>query len=42
VSVLLILIWWPLIDERPQDAKWISAEERDDIVARIAADSAAG
>jgi MFS family permease len=41
VSVLLILIWWPLIDERPQDAKWISAEERDHIVSRIAAEEKA-
>jgi MFS family permease len=41
VSVLLILIWWPLIDERPRDAKWISAEERDYIVSRIAAEEKA-
>lgn len=36
VSVMLILLWWPLIDERPRDAKWISPEERDHIVSRIA------
>ncbi|MBV8094443.1 MAG: MFS transporter, partial [Acetobacteraceae bacterium] len=36
-SMLLILVWWPLIDERPQTAKWISAEERDYLVTRIAA-----
>ncbi len=41
VSVLLILIWWPLIDERPQDAKWISREEREYIVSRIGAEEKA-
>lgn len=37
VSVLLILVWWPLIDERPQQAKWISPEERDYLVTSITA-----
>jgi MFS family permease len=35
VSILLILLWWPLIDESPEKAKWISREERDYLVARI-------
>lgn len=37
VSLLLILVWWPLIDETPAEAKWISAAERDYITTRIAA-----
>jgi MFS family permease len=36
VSVLLVLLWWPLIDESPNQAKWISPEERDYINGRIA------
>jgi MFS family permease len=34
VSVLLLAVWWPLIDDRPQDAKWISPEERDYLLSR--------
>ncbi len=41
VSVLLILVWWPLIDERPRDAKWITPAERDYIETRIAAEEKA-
>jgi MFS family permease len=29
VSLLLMLIWFPLIANRPADAKWISVEERE-------------
>jgi len=36
VSVLLIFIWWPLIDESPEKAKWISPEERNYISTRLA------
>jgi len=34
VSLLLLLIWWPFIDDRPEDAKWISKEERDYLIMR--------
>jgi MFS family permease len=37
ISVLLILVWWPLVEESPAQAKWISAAERDYITTRIAA-----
>ena len=37
-SMLLVFVWWPLIDERPQHAKWISEEERTYITDRIAAE----
>ncbi|MDR3531392.1 MAG: MFS transporter [Rhodopila sp.] len=37
ISVLLILVWWPLVDESPAQAKWISAAERDYINTRVAA-----
>lgn len=36
VSLLLILAWWPLIDENPQSAKWLSKEERDYLVTTLA------
>lgn len=29
ISFLLIFVWWPLISDRPSDAKWISKEERE-------------
>ena len=29
ISFLLIFIWWPLISNRPSEAKWISKEERE-------------
>ncbi|SDE89117.1 MFS transporter [Sporomusa acidovorans] len=35
VSVLLILLWWPLIDDSPEKAKWISPAERDYIISRL-------
>lgn len=34
VSLLLLLIWWPFIDDKPEDAKWISKEERDYLIMR--------
>ncbi len=36
VSLLLIFAWWPLIDENPQSAKWLSKEERDYLVTTLA------
>lgn len=35
LSVALIFVWWPLIADRPEDAKWISAAERDYLVKRL-------
>jgi MFS family permease len=35
VSVLLIFVWWPLIDESPKEAKWISSAERDYLITRL-------
>ena len=32
VSLLLLVVWWPFIDDRPEDSKWISAAERDYLV----------
>ncbi|MCH3963447.1 MAG: MFS transporter [Clostridium sp.] len=29
LALLLILVWYPLISDRPQDAKWISEGEKD-------------
>jgi MFS family permease len=41
VSLSLIFIWMPLISDRPEDAKWISKEEKEYLVATLAADKAA-
>lgn len=35
ISLLLILVWLPLISDRPETAKWISVEERDYLVERL-------
>jgi len=35
ISLLLILVWLPLISDRPETAKWISKEERDYLVERL-------
>ena len=35
VSLLLILVWLPLISDRPEDAKWISKEEKDYITKKL-------
>ncbi|GAA0583996.1 MFS transporter [Rhizomicrobium electricum] len=40
LTLLLILIWYPLIANRPDQAKWLSAAERDWIVARLKAEQA--
>ncbi|WP_200880757.1 MFS transporter [Thermoactinomyces daqus] len=34
ISLALIFVWLPLISDRPQDAKWISEQERDYLVKR--------
>lgn len=36
VSILLIFMWWPLIADSPQEAKWISPAERDYLAKRLA------
>lgn len=35
LSILLIFVWWPLISDRPEEAKWISTEERDYLVNKL-------
>jgi len=35
ISLLLILVWLPLISDRPETAKWISKEEKDYLVERL-------
>jgi sugar phosphate permease len=40
VSLSLILIWWPLISDRPETAKWISPEEKEYLQATLADEKA--
>jgi sugar phosphate permease len=40
VSLALIFVWLPLVSDRPADAKWISAAERDYLVTTLAAEKA--
>jgi len=40
LTLLLILVWYPLISNRPESAKWLSAAERDYLVTRLAAEQA--
>lgn len=40
VSLVLLLIWWPLASDDPTKAKWISTAERDYIQAALAQDRA--
>lgn len=35
ITVFLIFIWWPLIDDSPAKAKWLSAAERDYLLERM-------
>lgn len=35
LSILLIFVWWPLISDKPSDAKWISKEEREYIETKL-------
>jgi sugar phosphate permease len=36
VSLALIVVWLPLITNKPEDAKWLTQEEKDQLKARIA------
>jgi MFS family permease len=38
VSLALILIWWPLISDRPETAKWLSPEEKEYLQTTLAAE----
>jgi MFS family permease len=38
VSLSLILIWWPLISDRPETAKWISKEEKEYLLTTLASE----
>ena len=40
LTLLLIMVWYPMISNRPESAKWLSAAERDYIVARLATEQA--
>ncbi|MDR3564124.1 MAG: MFS transporter [Negativicutes bacterium] len=40
VSLLLILIWLPMISDRPEEAKWISPEEKEYLVNTLKAEKA--
>ncbi len=35
LSIALIFVWWPMIADRPENAKWISPAERDYLVKRM-------
>lgn len=41
VSLALIFVWWPLISDSPEKAKWISREEKEYLQTALAADKAA-
>ncbi len=41
ISLFLIAVWWPLIDENPQKAKWISEAERNYLVKALAEEQVA-
>ena len=40
ISLVLIAIWWPLISDRPEEAKWLSKEEKDYLVTTLANEEA--
>ncbi len=40
VSLLLIFIWMPIISDRPEDAKWISKEEKEFLITTLAREKA--
>ncbi len=40
VSLLLIFIWMPIISDRPEEAKWISKEEKEFLVTTLAREKA--
>jgi len=35
ITVFLVFVWWPLIDDSPEKAKWLSAAEREYLVTRL-------
>jgi len=40
ISLLLIFIWLPMISDRPEEAKWISKEEKEYLIATLSAEKA--
>ena len=40
ISLALIFVWMPLISDRPEEAKWISAKEKEYLITTLAADKA--
>jgi MFS family permease len=40
LTLVLILVWYPLIANRPEEAKWLSAAERNWLIARLKAEQA--
>ena len=40
LTLVLILVWYPLIANRPETAKWLSAAERDYLITKLAAEQA--
>jgi sugar phosphate permease len=36
ISLVLLFVWMPLISDRPEDAKWISKEEKDYLITTLA------
>ncbi|CAB1253664.1 MFS transporter [Clostridium sp. HV4-5-A1G] len=35
IALALIFVWWPLISDRPENAKWISNEEKNYILTKL-------
>lgn len=35
ISLVLVFVWMPIIAERPEDAKWLSKEEKDYILTKL-------
>lgn len=35
ISLLLIFVWWPLVSDSPEKAKWISPEEKNYLIEKI-------
>ncbi len=40
ISLALLFVWMPLISDRPSEAKWISKEEKEYLVATLAREKA--
>ncbi|WP_413736971.1 MFS transporter [Sodalis sp. RH21] len=41
LSIIVLILWWTLISDRPQEAKWLSTAERDYLVTELAREKAA-